>query len=223
MISTPVFSLRGKRLLQLAAVCSVLVSPVHAQIERTARDGWQKVDEIFAAMGVREGSRVADIGAGGGFLTIRLSVAVGNRGKVYAEDVSQGSMRQLRQQVGDLGLQNVEPVLGEPDDPKLPAGELDAVVMVNAYHEMNEHEAMLACIWRALRGGGRVVIVDNPPRDSTASRDRQMRAHDLHIGVAEQDLRTAGFEILQRRPDFIETGSGRRRQQQWMLVAVKPS
>ncbi|UCG87738.1 MAG: class I SAM-dependent methyltransferase [Gemmatimonadota bacterium] len=216
------FTPRRRQLLLLAVSTLLLASSVHAQIERTGRDGWQKVDEIFAAMGVSEGSRVADVGAGGGFLTVRLSEAVGEQGTVYAEDVNEQSMRQLTQQVEDLALRNVEPILGTTDDPRLPVGELDAVVIVNAYHEMGEYEAMLSGIWRSLRPGGRLVIVDNPPRDSTASRGSQMRAHDIHIGVVEQDLRTAGFEILERRPDFIDTGSGRGQHQQWMLVAAKP-
>jgi len=198
-------------------------SVISAQIERTRRDEWQKVDEIFAAMGVSPGDRVADVGAGGGFLSVRLSEAVGEQGRVYAEDITERSIRELTEQLESLEIANVEPVLGGTDDPNLPAVELDAVVIVNAYHEMSEHESMLAGIRRSLQSGGRLVIVDNPPQDSTSSRGTQTRAHDIHIGVVEQDLITAGFEILERRPDFINTGTGRWTHHQWMLVAVKPS
>jgi len=200
-----------------------MTSAISAQVQRTRRDEWQKVDEIFAAMGVSPGDRVADVGAGGGFLSVRLSEAVGEEGRVYAEDITQRLIRELTEQLENLAITNVEPVLGGTDDPNLPADELDAVVIVNAYHEMSEHESMLAGIWRSLQSGGRLVIVDNPPRDSTSSRGTQMRAHDIHIGVVEQDLTLAGFEILERRPDFINTGSGRGSHRQWMLVAVKPS
>ena len=174
-------------------------------------------------MGVSPGDRVADVGAGGGFLAVRLSEAVGEQGRVYAEDVTERSIRELNEQLENLAISNVEPVLGDTDDPKLPVGDLNAVVIVNAYHEMSQHESMLAGIWRSLQSGGRLVIVDNLPRDSTSSRGTQMRAHDIHIGVVEQDLIAAGFEILERRPDFINTGSGRGSHRQWMLVAVKPS
>ena len=212
------------RLPALLVLCSFLTTSVlGAQIERTRRDEWQKVDEIFAAMGVSPGDRVADVGAGGGFLTVRLSEAVGDDGRVYAEDITEGLIRELTDQMESLGISNVECVLGGTDDPRLPAGELNAVVIVNAYHEMSQHESMLAGIWRSLQSGGRLVIVDNPPRDSTSSRSSQMRAHDIHIGVVEQDLTLAGFEILERRADFINTGSGRGSHRQWMLVAVKPS
>ncbi len=212
------------RLSVLAILASLaMTSVINAQIERTRRDEWQKVDEIFAAMDVSPGDRVADVGAGGGFLTVRLSEAVGEEGRVYAEDITQRLIRELTEQMENLGITNVEPVLGGTDDPNLPADELDAVVIVNAYHEMSEHESMLAGIWRSLQSGGRLVIVDNPPRDSTSSRSTQIRAHDIHIGVVEQDLIAAGFEILERRPDFIDTGTGRGTHHQWMLVAVKPS
>ena len=201
----------------------VMTSAISAQVQRTRRDEWQKVDEIFAAMGVSPGDRVADVGAGGGFLSVRLSEAVGEEGRVYAEDITQRLIRELTEQMENLGITNVEPVLGDTDDPKLPVGELNAVVIVNAYHEMSEHESMLAGIWQSLQSGGRLVIVDNPPRDSTLSRGTQMRAHDIHIGVVEQDLIEAGFEIRDRRPEFIDTGTGRGTHRQWMLVVAKPS
>ncbi len=214
--------LKRRQLLLLAVANFLLVSSVQGQVERTPRDGWQKVDEIFAAMAVSEGSRVADVGAGGGFLTVRLSEAVGERGMVYAEDISERVVRELERQVENLALHNVQAILGEVDDPRLPVGELDAVVIVNSYHEMDHYEGMLAGIRRSLRSGGRLVIVDNPPRDTTSSRGSQMRAHDIHIGLVEQDLRAAGYQVLERRPDFIDTGTGRGQHQQWMLVAVKP-
>jgi len=222
MIRSPVRFFSRLPLL-LILISLVVTSAITAQIERTRRDEWQKVDEIFAAMGVSPGDHVADVGAGGGFLSVRLSEAVGEQGRVYAEDITERLVRELAEQMESLGITNVEPVLGGTDDPNLPEGELDAVVIVNAYHEMSEHESMLAGIRRSLRSGGRLVIVDNPPRDSTSSRGTQMRAHDIHIGVVEQDLIEAGFEIRDRRPEFIDTGTGRGTHRQWMLVAAKPS
>ena len=208
----------------IVALANITLTPLlDAQVERTSRDEWQKVDEIFAAMGVSPGDSVADVGAGGGFLSIRLSHAVGEQGRVYAEDITERAIRELSEQMENLALGNVEPVLGGTEDPKLPPGKLDAVVIVNAYHEMTEYESMLAGIWKSLQPGGRLVIVDNPPGDSTASRRSQVRDHDIHIGLVEKDLVAAGFEILESKPDFINTGSGRGRHRQWMLVAGKPS
>src|SRR5687767_12889286 len=107
------------------------------------RDAWQKVDEIFAAMGIKPGAAVADIGAGGGFFTTRLSRAVGDSGRVFAVDISADVVRRLRERAANDGLKNVEVIQGAASDPKLPPASLDAALIVNAYHEMNDHQAML--------------------------------------------------------------------------------
>ena len=88
---------------------------------------------------------------------------------------------------------------------------------MNAYHEMFEHEAMLAGIRRALRPGGRLVILDMP-RDSTLSRSRQMAQHGLAIGIVVRDLADAGFRVVAQDPDFVRAGRNR----QWMVAAVVP-
>ena len=107
------------------------------------RDKWQKVDEIFAAMGVKSGAVVADIGAGGGYFTARLARATGETGRVYAVDIGADVIKRLGERVRAEGLKNVEIVHGAATDPKLPPVSLDAALIVNAYHEMHEHQAML--------------------------------------------------------------------------------
>jgi ubiquinone/menaquinone biosynthesis C-methylase UbiE len=189
----------------------------NAQAERTSRDSWQRVDDIFAALEVKEGDRIADVGAGSGFFTFRLSPKVGPSGSVIAEDVNRRALEGLREAAERGGFSNVETILGEADDPKLPEGSLDGVLIVNAYHEMYEHEAMLAGIRRALRPGGRLVIVEMP-RDSTLSRRRQMGEHGLTIGIVVQDLVASGFEVVAKDPDFVRSGRNR----QWIVVAVVP-
>jgi ubiquinone/menaquinone biosynthesis C-methylase UbiE len=194
-----------------------------AQIENTHRDDWQNVAGIITAMDINHGDRVADVGCGGGFLTIRLSEAVGAEGRVYAEDIRQSILDELEGQLRSRAIDNVELVLGGTDDPNLPEAMLDAVVIVNAYHEMTEYESMLSGIIQALSPGGRLVILDNPPNDSTASRSRQVARHDITLQLVEEDLRAAGFAVLERHPDFIDSRDGRHHHEQWMLVAVKGS
>jgi len=204
-------------LVALAVAALAWTAGSQAQAERTSRDSWQRVDDIFAALEVAEGSRIADVGAGSGFFTFRLSPRVGPGGRVIAEDVSRRVLDELRETAEREGFANVETILGEADDPRLPEGSLDGVLIVNAYHEMYEHEAMLGGIRRALRPGGRLVILDMP-RDSTLSRRRQMGEHGLAIGIVAQDLVAAGFEVVAQDPDFVRSGRNR----QWMLVAVVP-
>jgi predicted methyltransferase len=182
------------------------------------RDAWQRVDEIFAAMGIKPGAAVADIGAGGGFFTTRLSRAVGDSGRVFAVDISADVVRRLRERAASDGLKNVEVIQGAASDPKLPAASLDAALIVNAYHEMNDHQAMLAAIKAALKPGGRLVIVEpisasRRPRP----RDEQTRNHEIGVAFVMEDAREAGFTHLQVQDPFTKRPHGNG-DEEWLLV-----
>src|SRR5438128_2238953 len=112
--------------------------PSAVEQEESSRERWQKVPEILDAMAVRPGSTVADVGAGDGFLTVRLARAVGRTGHVVAVDVSPRALERLRLRLGQEALTNVDAVTGDVDNPHLPSASLDAAVIVNAYHEMRE-------------------------------------------------------------------------------------
>ena len=190
--------------------------PAEAQAQRGDRDAWQNVPEVMAGLDIREDSRVADVGAGSGYFTSHLARKVGAGGRVFAVEISVSELSRLRRLAEDEGLGNIEVVRGEIDDPMLPERSLDAVLVVDAYHEMTEHEAMLAGIYRALRPGGRLVVLDLAPSDDSASRDRQTGRHRIDIDLAEQEVRAAGFQVVDRHPRFTRTPNGRT---QWMLVA----
>jgi len=217
-MSKPFRSLATLRVSRLALVAAVVPAVAVAQSERTRRDDWQRVDDVAAALDVDEGDVIADVGAGGGFFTFRLSPKVGATGRVLAVDIDARVLRELRETAEREGFTNIETIVSETDDPMLEDRSVDAILVVNAYHEMREYEAMLAGFRRALRPGGRLVILDMPPRDSTLSRERQTSSHDIAIGLVAQDLEAAGFEVIGRHPEFV----GGRRQPQWMLVAVAP-
>lgn len=187
------------------------------------RDDWQRAPDIFDALGAREGSRIADVGAGEGWLSSRLAKRVGPTGRVFAVDVFEGALRPLQATIASQGLTNVEVILGEEDDPRLPYQSLDGVVIVNAYHEMVQRVAMLAGFKQALKPGGLLVIVDNPPADSTLPRQTQARSHQLSLVMAEDDLIGSGFEIVRRDPAFIARTVNGNEHRQWMLVARRGS
>jgi ubiquinone/menaquinone biosynthesis C-methylase UbiE len=209
--------MRNRSLAALLLATVLLPAAVHSQAGRTPRDGWQRVDDVIEALDVDEGDTIADVGAGSGFFSFRLSPHVAS-GKVLAVDIDAGVLRELREEAQREGIDNIETIVSEPNDPMLPERSVDGILVVNAYHEMREYEAMLASFRQALRPGGRLVIVDMPPRDSTLSRRRQVSSHDIAIGLVAQELEAAGFEVIERHPDFV-SGSRRR---QWMLVAVVP-
>ncbi len=186
-----------------------------------ARNKWQNVPGILQAMDVKEGSVVADVGCHEGFLTIPLAEAVGTRGKVFAVDIESYKLKRLKEILEERNLQNVETVLGDTDDPKLPAGELDAVVILDAYHEMDKHQAVLAQINKALKHGGRLVIVDEMEKKyESSSRSQQMSTHNLAMKFALQDLERAGFKIKDKRDVFVKWG-GKENVYLWLVTAEK--
>jgi ubiquinone/menaquinone biosynthesis C-methylase UbiE len=114
---------------------------------------------------VQRGSAVADLGAGSGYFTIRLARAVGNNGRVYAVDIQPGMLQLLQRAVDRARLTNVVPILGTEDDPRLPPESLDLVLMVDVYHELSSPQATLAHIKRALKPGGRLVLLEYRAED----------------------------------------------------------
>ena len=134
-------------------------------LEAPDRDQWQKPDQIMDALGVAEGSVVAELGAGGGWFTLRLAERVGPNGSVYAEDVQQAMLEGIRRRMQSQNRSNVTTVLGTASDPHLP-GALDAVLISDAFHEMDIPEdpkavvTLLRNIAQALKPQGRLGIVD---------------------------------------------------------------
>ena len=131
-------------------------------LEGPDRELWQKPDQIMDALKIAEGSIVADLGAGGGWFTIHLSRRVGPNGRVYAEDIQPQMIDVILRRVQRENIDNVITVLGRPDDPRLAPG-LDAVLMVETYHEVEDPIALLKHVVQSLKPQGRIGIVDFTP------------------------------------------------------------
>jgi ubiquinone/menaquinone biosynthesis C-methylase UbiE len=128
-------------------------------LESPDRDEWQQPERIMDELRIADGSRVADIGAGGGWFTIRLARRVGPNGRVYAEDIQPQMLDSIRRRVRDQQLANVTPLLGTPDDPML-EGPLDAVLMVDTYPQLGDPVQVLRHIANALTPDGLLGVVD---------------------------------------------------------------
>jgi len=131
-------------------------------LEAPDRAAWQKPDQIMDALGIADGAKVADIGAGAGWFTTRLARRVGPNGVVYAQDVQRPMLDAIRRRVQREGLQNVRTVLGEGSSPNLPPRVLDAVLVVDAYPEVQVlvRVTFLKNLALGLKPNGRIGIVN---------------------------------------------------------------
>jgi len=153
------------------------------------------------------------------------SVALQSRrpqGHVYAEDINPGAIKRTRERADGQHLDNVETILGTPDDPKLREGSLDAALMVIVYHEIESPQAMLGHLKAALKPGGLLVIVEMMPH-KTINRPRadQTKNHVIAADIVESEVRQAGFEVVSRDGHFIHNPD--EESTRWMIVFRKPA
>lgn len=134
-------------------------------LDRWEREAEEDPDLAMRLIRVARGSTVADLGAGSGYFTVRLARAVGAAGKVYAVDIQSGMLELLKTAVARERLTNVVPVLSTEDNPRLPDESLDLVLMVDVYHELSSPQVTLGHLKRALKPGGRLVLLEYRAED----------------------------------------------------------
>lgn len=131
------------------------------QLDRPERDQYQKPDQVVAALGLKAGMAVADLGSGSGYFTVRFAKAVTESGKVYAIDVEPDMLAYTKSSLERLRIPHAaEFILAAPDDPKLPPASVDLVFVCNVYHHLENRSRYFMNVRPALKAGGRVAIVD---------------------------------------------------------------
>jgi len=185
------------------------------------RDTWQRAEEVIKKLNVSPGSKVGDVGCHEGYFTVKLSSAVTPTGKVYAVDINKSKVEKLKEHLVKRKLTNVEVILGEEDDPKLPPLFLDAVLIVDTYHEMDEHQKVLEHIKRALKPGGRILLCE-PISDERIklAREEQEKKHELGMNYAREDLTQAGFKIIFQQQAFVDRVK-EKGDKMWLIVGEK--
>jgi len=166
------------------------------------REQWQKPDQIMDALQIADGSVVADLGAGGGWFTVRLARRVGPFGRVYAEDVQPQMIDLIKSRILREGLTNVTTVLGLMTDPRLPPG-IDAALIVDSYNEMEietggthrDPVTLFKNLARSLKPQGRVGVVDFLPGGGGPGPDPDQRADPKSVIRA---CEAAGLQFLKR-------------------------
>jgi ubiquinone/menaquinone biosynthesis C-methylase UbiE len=190
---------------QRKAVASGLADP--------ARDERQKPGELVRAMGLQPGMTVADVGTGIGYMLPFLSRRVGPTGRVIAEDIFDDFLASARQRVGNQKLENVTFVKGTETDPKLPEGEVDVVLALDVYHHFDYPDKMLAAIYKSIKAGGKLVVVEYYKRAEAMPNNRALTHIRLDMADVIKEIETNHFHLLAEKEHIPDS--------QYMLVFRK--
>jgi len=162
--------------------------------ESPGRDQRLHIDRVMDELGVTQGKTVADIGAGSGWFTVRAAKRVGPSGSVYAVDINPEAIEYINRRTKTESLPNVNAVLSKPDDPMLPKGAVDSVLLLKTYHEVADPVALLEHLRPALKPGARVGIID---------RNGDGTNHGVNRQVVVEEAGRAGYRLLNAY-DFVK-------------------
>jgi ubiquinone/menaquinone biosynthesis C-methylase UbiE len=163
-----------------------------AWLERSERDEEEAPDIALNVLKIPKGASVADIGAGSGFITERLSARVGPTGRVFANDLQPQMLQILGRRLAQRNITNVTLVQGTIDDPRLDPASVDLEIMVDVYHELSQPQAMLRRLRAALRPGGRLVLLEYRKEDPTIPIKFE---HKMSVAEAKMELEAEGFTL----------------------------
>ena len=175
-------------------------------LERPEREWEESPDRMLDTLELKPGETVADVGAGVGYLTLRIATRVGPGGKVYGVDVQKEMLVRLRKNAAKAKLSNVEAILGGENDPRLPPGQVDVILMVDVYHELSQPQAMLQNMKKALAPGGRLVLVEYRKEDPSIPirLEHKMSAVEVQTEVEAEGYRLdKTIKTLPRQNVFI--------------------
>ena len=160
------------------------------------RDEKLQIARVMDILGIGPGKNVADIGAGSGWFTVRAARKATESGTVYAVDINPEAKRYVEQRAAKEHLGNVKTILSEPDDAKLPANSVDAVLMLKTYHEVEKPVVLLRNLRPALRKGARVGVID---------RNGSAENHGVDSEIVVKEAESAGYKLVGKY-DFVKDG-----------------
>ena len=161
-------------------------------LERIERDEEEAPDVALSVLKIPKGASVADIGAGSGYMTVKLAARVGPTGRVFANDVQPQMLELLARRLAGKRIANVTIVQGTADDPKLPPSSVDLELMVDVYHELSQPQAMLRHLREALKPGGRLVLLEYRKEDPSIPIRPE---HKMSVAEAKLEVEAEGFTL----------------------------
>ena len=161
-------------------------------LERSEREQEEAPSKAIEALELKPGMVVADIGAGSGYYTSRISTRLGATGRVYATDIQPGMIELLNRRVASEGLSNVTTILGAMDDPKLPPRSIDLAIMVDVYHELQQPQLFLQRLKDAFKPAGRLVLLEYRKEDASVP---ILEVHKMSVAEVKAELEAEGFAL----------------------------
>jgi ubiquinone/menaquinone biosynthesis C-methylase UbiE len=168
-------------------------------LDRPEREEEEAPSKAITLLQLRPGDVVADVGAGSGYMTVKLARAVGPSGRVLAVDVQPEMIERLTERMRAEMIANVTPILGATDDPKLPAGSVDLELMVDVYHELAAPQRMLQHLRAALKPGGRLVLLEYRKEDPSIPIREE---HKMSVADAKAEIEPEGFTLAEVKEDL---------------------
>jgi ubiquinone/menaquinone biosynthesis C-methylase UbiE len=181
-----------------------VISPAYSSEELRDRHG--EAERVLNRLGIRQGMRVADIGAGAGYYTVRLARWLGDAATIYAEDIDGEYLRRLEDRLLREGMSQVHVIRGEPRDPKLPPAAVDVAILAHMYHEIENPYEFLYRLWGSLAADARVAVVDV---------DKRTENHGTPPALLQCEMAAVGF----RQVDFTHLAPA----DGYLAVFVPPS
>jgi len=191
------------------------VTTGESRIGERERDGWRRPDDVLRHLDIGPGAVVVDLGSGAGSLALKSAAQVAPGGRVLAVDLRRQSLAFLWMRAVRRGYSIVEIIHAVPDDPRLPAGSVDAALIANTYHELTAPAAVLTALARAMRSNARLVVVDRSPRPGDGG--HQAGHHDISSDTAERQIVEHGFERVTHDASFID----RPGEEDWWLLVFR--
>jgi ubiquinone/menaquinone biosynthesis C-methylase UbiE len=199
LVAGTIAMMSGLSVCLLAQEPQGVLDPENANEARLNR--LQPPDQVMDAIGIRPGMVGAEIGAGRGRYVVQLAVRVGESGKIYAEDIDAAALRHLDQRCERWGLSNVESVVGDVTEPKLPPGELDFIFVISAYHHFEDPTALLRNARAALKPDGMLAIGEWLRSTSPEDVEAQVSAAGFRLERTETLLEANGMYLYVFRID----------------------
>ena len=219
-----------KRRVLAVALVAVLAAVVYVAVQALAtldrltivereRDTWQRPEDILRHLDLQPGRTVVDFGSGAGYFALKIAPRVAPNGRVLAVDLRRQSLAFLWIRARRSGYSDLTVIRGTVDDPTLPPGAIDAVLIANTYHELTAPDSVLKILFASMRSGARLVVVDRGPREGAESRAAAAAHHELTATAAENDITHHGFQTVSRDVRFIDRPGD---DIWWLLVFRKP-